>query len=610
MLGILGKWFSRTIEKIKVFISNMSIKAKLMFCFLSFSIVLVLSIGITSYHQSSNVINQQTDIYSEAVLKQFIDQFEKLMDEIMKTSIPVITNPYIQINDFEKLDRIEFLSRKRQIESEFSSIINTKEDICSIFMCTESGLIFSTNEMNEEDEKNFKEYLAYKKAIDAVSKPVWIGLHKNEFKSDKNRYVLTFTRSVYDKDNFEPFGALCINISDKVIKSITYNYIKKLDYNFFIINRNGETVYNGIGTRGMEHIDRSYMDSILNSKEDSGSFNSKINNINYKIKYIASQKTDWIYLAEIPENYLLKNSNQVKKNISLILILCFIVSAFAAYIVSLYFTIPFHKMIKTMKKVEGGDFNIKLGIENKSEIGQLAMRFTRMVTEIQKLIQRVEQEQMQKREAELDVLQAQITPHFLYNTLNSIKCIAYMQKVKGIEEMTASLIDLLQLSVSKKTVFISIADEIEIVKKYLFLQNFRYGNKFKAKYEIEEEILPYKTVKMILQPLVENSLLHGIESKRDQSIIIIRAFKTESEIIMEVEDNGIGMVKSQIDHIFNAGKTNGRKFSGIGVKNIDERIKMHFGGSYGLSFKSMPGEFTIVSVSIPILKDEEVKENV
>ena len=223
-----------------------------------------------------------------------------------------------------------------------------------------------------------------------------------------------------------------------------------------------------------------------------------------------------------------------------------------------------------------------------------------MIHEIQELLIRLEQENVKKRQAELNTLQAQITPHFLYNSLNSIKSLARMHNDDLIYKTATSLIGLLQLSISKNTVYITIQEEIQMIQHYMTLQNIRYQDKIKVLYEIDEQWLDCYTVKLVLQPLLENSILHGLDLTEKLCIIIVRVYKAGSDICLEVEDNGKGMDAQGIENLLSSKPPKlSSRFSGIGLINVEERIKMHYGEHYGIEFQSIQGVNFIATIRIP-----------
>lgn len=602
-------FFSKTRKTMGDFANDLSIKTRLMFCFIVLSVLLVSTIGMISYSKSSDIIYKQSKLYSDTILRQVVDRIEKLKTDVMNMSVPLIINPEFQTNDFKYLDFPELSVRKRNIESEFNTIMAMNKDICSIYMCIEPDMIFSQNNISSKDEIDFMNYVVHKNCKKDISKPTWTGVHENEFEADPNRSVFTFSRPFYDKQSFKPFASFVINFPVKVLDNITKTSLNDSRNNIYIVDRKGKTFYNSKTENNAKTISGDYLNKILNSNKAENTFNYKVGETNYMVKSISSKDGKWIYIAEVPLDYLLQNSSQIRKYLIVVLAASLVLSVFAAYCISAYFTVPLRKMVKTMKQVEKGNFDAVIGIRNKSEIGELSGSFDNMTGAIKNLIIRLDSEHRQKRQEELNTLQAQITPHFLYNSLNSIKCLARIQNADGIEEMTTSLIELLRMTISKKNLYIRVGEEIEMVKQYLMLQKLRYGDRFSVKYECDEDVLSFMTIKMILQPLVENSILHGIEAGKSNSVIIIRAYKSEWAVNLEVEDNGLGMDEEQIWKILNEEGRSDRRYSGIGVKNVNERIKIHFGQEYGLSFTSVPGSFTIAKVTIPILGENEVLPN-
>jgi len=233
-----------------------------------------------------------------------------------------------------------------------------------------------------------------------------------------------------------------------------------------------------------------------------------------------------------------------------------------------------------------------------------------MLDYIEALIAQVIEEEQQKKDAELEALQYQITPHFMYNTLNSIKFAAFLKGEKELAGLIGDFVELLQASINKKGSFLSVADEIHILKNYIHLQDFRYQGSFRVKYEISEEAYRCYIPRLILQPLVENALLHGIDIKRQTGKIWISGNVSEGKLILIVKDNGRGMTKEQIRDLFNshAKKTNG--LSAVGIPNVKERLELYYGTQGGMEYVSS-GNGTEVTVFLPAIYDmpEEGRKN-
>ena len=208
--------------------------------------------------------------------------------------------------------------------------------------------------------------------------------------------------------------------------------------------------------------------------------------------------------------------------------------------------------------------------------------------------------------SEFDTLQSQINPHFLYNTLDIIVWMIENEKQSEAVKAVTALARFFRISLSKGKSIIPVRDELEHVRNYLMIQHMRYKNKFSYSIEAEEEVLGLASLKLILQPMVENAIYHGMEFMDGDGEIKIRAWKEEENLYLSVEDNGLGMTEEQVERLFtDTGHVPSRRGSGIGVKNVNERIHLYFGKNYGLSIESEPDEGTTVRIHLPAIAYEE-----
>ena len=235
---------------------------------------------------------------------------------------------------------------------------------------------------------------------------------------------------------------------------------------------------------------------------------------------------------------------------------------------------------------------------------------TEVLAECEKLMEQSEKEQKAKRRYELKVLQSQINPHFLYNTLDSIIWMAEWGKNQEVVKMTSSLARLLRRSISNEQEVVTIEEEIDYTEAYLTIQKMRYQDKLEYEIEAEPDIRKEETVKLVLQPVVENAIYHGIKYKEGKGLIQIRGFREGGDIILQVEDDGRGMDQDTLEHIFEK-HVRDTKSNGVGLQNVHERIRLYYGAAYGLSFESEPGKGTVVTIRLPGGKGEadEQKEN-
>jgi two-component system sensor histidine kinase YesM len=273
----------------------------------------------------------------------------------------------------------------------------------------------------------------------------------------------------------------------------------------------------------------------------------------------------------------------------------------AAYIYSRRITKPIGVMMDQMKEVEAGNLDVMVESNVYNELDDLSESFNHMVYQIRKLMDDIVTVEHNKNELELEVLHAQINPHFLYNTLNTIR---WMAKIKGedsISDALVALVKLLRVSISFGNNMIMLQDEVEYIENYILIQKLRFNQLFEIQYDIKDEHKKLYIPKLILQPIVENSLIYGSdEAEKREEPIVIKIFtrETEDHIEIVVKDNGKGIEKEVLDNIFKQ-EQNINRFSKVGLNNVNQRLKLYLGEAYGLQIISAVGVGTTVIIHVP-----------
>ncbi|ANE48628.1 histidine kinase [Paenibacillus swuensis] len=262
---------------------------------------------------------------------------------------------------------------------------------------------------------------------------------------------------------------------------------------------------------------------------------------------------------------------------------------------------PVRRLERSMAKVEQGDFDIQLQVKGDDEVGRLSRRFNIMVGRISQQKEQLIEEQEAKRRSELDVLQSQIHPHFLYNTLNSVVRMASIGKSEEVVQMITALSKFFRISLSKGKHIITVEEELEHIRNYLVIQKFRYKHKFNYVIRADEDVLSYSTLKLLLQPLVENAIYHGIEMMADEGAIEITASLENGQIVFHVRDDGLGIAPQKLSSLLSANAKQEGEGSGVGLQNVDQRIKLYYGNRYGITITSELEEGTDVRIVIPAM---------
>jgi two-component system sensor histidine kinase YesM len=289
------------------------------------------------------------------------------------------------------------------------------------------------------------------------------------------------------------------------------------------------------------------------------------------------------------------------------MILLVAVMVLLSYLFAYAISNPLQKVINGMHEARRGNLGVAVSVSALSEVEEVSTNFNEMMDEINNLVFNVKDKEKQKRVAELKALQAQINPHFLANTLNTARWMASLQGNHNVDDLISSLIQLINATIGAKNDMITIEEELENIRCFLRIQEYRYFDKFKASFDIDPQILKCRIPRLLLQPLVENALVHGIAMLEGQGTLAIKGLIENEQVRLLVTDNGAGMNTDRL-HEVESGQVISA-FNGIGISNVRERIKLNFGEDYGLTIKSVPDLYTTCEIRIPKIIDSEKGDN-
>jgi len=347
-----------------------------------------------------------------------------------------------------------------------------------------------------------------------------------------------------------------------------------------------------------------FIDEILSSSR------GRINSGEQTVIYDTISRNGWKLIAVVSSASLSKGMETIKESIITLGLLVILLSILFAVALSGTLIKPLKDLQAAIERFGMGQMDSRLHLDEKSDFFNIGTVFNKMADRINELMKITVAVEREKRKAELVALQSQINPHFLYNTLDSLR---WMAQKQGQNEMSSIIVELatfFRIGLSRGKELITIRQEIEHTKSYLKIQQFRYEDKFVFNIDVENEILNLYIPKIVIQPLVENSIYHGIKNKQGQGTINIRGVLKDGKVILTVHDDGKGMTRERLKEVRKElyGETQ-RKRDIYGIKNINERIKRWFGDEYGLSIDSSADEGTIVTIIIPAVKERELYES-
>lgn len=315
--------------------------------------------------------------------------------------------------------------------------------------------------------------------------------------------------------------------------------------------------------------------------------------------YIYNELTDWWLVLTVPFEYINSESVEINKSIKGIVMPLIIACMLISGIIYKSIMDPIKQMIQVCQQVSTEELQIRMENRGNDEISYLTGHFNKMLDEIQELVEIQKSDSKKKRELEIQMLQYQINPHFLFNTLGTLRWMALINQDDVVGEGITALSELLKGTLVNKNEYVSIKEEIDNLNNYFAIQKLRYANSFEVDYEIEENLLDKRILKFILQPIPENSIIHGIQDYMGKVTITIRVgIEEQDRITIYIEDNGSGFEMEK-----NERQINTSKLTGIGVKNVEERIKLAFGEEYGVVIQSTVGKGTQTKIVIPKLEE-------
>ncbi len=317
--------------------------------------------------------------------------------------------------------------------------------------------------------------------------------------------------------------------------------------------------------------------------------------------------TGWKLVGVVPSESLWDNYGQLLVFFLFIVFFSVFLLVFVNLRLSAWITAPMKKLDRAVKELEAGRETVDLKVDGPYEVEHLSRSIQSMVSTMRHLMDDILQQEEQKRRSELDVLQSQINPHFLYNTLDSVIWMTENGRTEDAVVMLTSLARLFRISLSRGSNIITVAEELEHARHYLTIQKMRYKNKFSADLSAEDGVESLYTIKLIVQPILENAIYHGMDYADGDGKICVRAFREGEDTVIEVADNGPGMPEEVVERLLDQGSAYaaaGSKGSGIGLRNVHRRIQLTFGREYGLTILSEPDDGTVVRIRLPALDEE------
>lgn len=533
-------------------------------------------------HAYASTAEMQNQVQKSVDLKlEDIEKTLKLLGERREVQ------GYLMVDEErEQGKRVELETSVRNLLLGYSEV---HKDYLNIVLASSRGHYLS-NDSYRIQKQDLSEEEWYQDAVQAAGRPVVIsssiGRNLQDWRNYSSDSYVSVAQGIYGKENGELIGVVLIDLDKMSIQGLVGDITLGQTGFVFIMDSKGNVLYTP-ENKVVYRINPAWFQGA-----GSGSFKCRIQENEYRIIYNQSDYTRLTTVGLYDMGKTIEGVSRVQRVSVLLAMVC----CGAALVWSVFFsktiTTPISNLSRLMKRAQTGDLTVRFDNHYQGEIGQLGDAFNSMVDKINELLQMVYMEQKQKREAEMRILQEQIKPHFLYNTLDSIQWMAKRYQAKDIVETVRALSNFFRISLSSGKEYITLREEMTLVRSYLEVQKFRYEDLFEYEPTCDEQLLDCMVPRLILQPLVENALYHGIkESDRERgNIRICVSRETAESILIVVSDDGVGMSQEECDRINRLLRMEKRpeELKAFGILNVHDRIHLSYGEPYGLFYR--PGE--------------------
>ncbi len=569
--------------------SGLSMRAKLFMQYATFIIVIAGILLYFVYMPFANKLEEQQINYSLEISNKTKYNLEFTMTSISNTATLLASNEQIK-------DRIDYYTGSDEdIDTILRNAITVQEYIKNIHVISKNYSVWSSARLTLAEEEELTSTYGDLLREDDINE-MGVTHYSSSLMSDTGNRVLFMTRHIYDYNLQKDYGLIVVEINLDNLRAMLGTISTQNGYKLMLIDGAGNALFNYPIITNFDEVIKDYpvLLSDDNIRIDGTVFKEPSIIISQSVK-----NTDWKLIAIHSKNEILNNITAMLRSLLITVGILVVAGIFLAYFLAYWITRPLTEMSAAMGDVMEGNLEVNVPVRSRDELGMLAATFNDMLVQLRYFIKKIKDVEKQRAHMKYEVLQSQINPHFLYNTLDSIRWLASFHNIKTIEKMVTAIINLLKYNFSRRGDIVPLREEIDNVRTYLQIQKYRYGDMFDEEFDLPDNLDDLKTIKFILQPIVENSIFHGLEEAEEQGKIILRVFSDEQDLFIEIEDNGVGMSDEQIVDL-QADQKKAGKYSEIGVRNIDERIKFFCGIDYGLTIESTVGVGTKVTVKLPV----------
>jgi len=563
--------------------------------FAALIVVALFLLGSLSYYALHGILIQNTEESTTQLvneLNRVIENYIRYMDDI---ALVAASND--DVRTFVAHPAADTPRLRGTITSTFNVFRAVRTDIDAVFVITSDGRALASTTGSAINPTVDLRQRYRELAQEAVSgRPSVSSAHVENLVDYRYPWVISLVRTLPPGPDGEGRGLVQVDLNYEIIARLCRDIQLGRSGYVFILSRTGDIVYHPRQQLIYGSLKSEKISEILALQ--GGNLKTSVDGRDILYTVVHSTETDWEVVAVSYLDELFGASREAEYVFFMLSLLVLVAAVGAAVLIAANISRPIESLRRSMQAVESGNFDIDITVNARNEVYQLARDCDIAVKKVRDLIAQNRAEQELKRKLELRSLQAQINPHFLYNTLDSIIWMIELGETGRAIDMTASLARFFRLGISRGEETISVRTEIEYVRTYLEIQRQRYQDKLSYAIEFAPELYDLQILKLLIQPLVENAIYHGIKNSEHSGLIRITGTSDGRAMVIRIEDNGVGMASEQLAALRD-GLIEPRPANGVGVRNVQERIHLYFGLEYGVGFESTPGKGTVATIRIP-----------
>lgn len=592
-------------KQLKKWYLNLSIQRKYLYCTLSITLVVLLAASFFQFMSASEIVTEQTVKQSAGVINELSVNLDHYFD-MVENSFEYIANSSIVQEELEsdkpyKSDGSELYSyysragqiRRLLLQGYTSIYIN---DIQLYGYNGANHLLSNDRGINEESSE-----ISCAMAENANGRCVYYNA------VDEN--LIYMAKQIKDVLTMEPLGVLRASIKISYLKKMTLTAQESLSAHIFLLDQDNNILLESAG-ENMDLKDQKWVDQI---NGNSGNLWFNLDGKAYSLVYQTSSETGLTVVGMIPTSFLQKTARELEKTTVMLIGISILLCILLANIMARGITRPIEKTSNAMKKFAKGDFSVRLPEGRADEIGAMNLVFNQTIEKVEKLLNQIVEMEMVNKDIEFQALQAQINPHFLYNVLDTINWMARKKGEENICRMVTAISNLMRASISNKRSMVRVKEELKYIEDYLFIQETRYGDKFTSYIEVDEELNELEIPKMVIQTLVENAVVHGVENATWDCFLYISGEIQDDMAVFKVKDDGVGISAEKLEALLKMEEEPEHKaertHTNLGIYAVQKRLEYVYHGKAKMTITSEKEKGTLVVLEIPLKKAKEIMKD-